>query len=621
MERDILRESLQKNKEFNPFNKDYNIEKLYDLINEHNCENVYSLSIASSTKLFNQYYNEYIGKIKEKFERLNYNKMIICELLMSICNLGAFRALNELYSKAQNGEGLEIEKIVKYESDTKSRNGDSLTLMQQLEGQVDVCNTIYNIIKHYNFERKNILWDKNELKYIDDLHCLGNMLYVLQESYDTALWEEGYIQNKEDGTNSIIVKFINNNYPIIRRIGENEEMQNSANELFDLMEKSKGLINSEEKDNKLKKYILKSVEQNKGYLNYILEEGDSFERNMLLLSSKYTIKLYYPYFEKENFELWGNIGIKDMIVIFCRISDLCYKVFEDYRKYGVKKVESFNLKITRQNLIHYLKSVTSYNKKQIEAALNLFSFSIEDNDRIDLWKKPLLKNNNEFLLLYSSISAPKIEILMDYWLEQAGYNMNKRGKAFERYIKEDISNILQKKEVVNYIPNQSKFYNKQNKYEEIDIFINLKDISILGEIKCIKYPINPRSYHNSLKIIEKAANQVIRKIEFIKKDRNYLSKYTKDLDGKEIIGVVITNLTLFSGIDIEGIPVIDYNLFKSYFESTEEYYNSESEMCSNIGSFLRDLHQIKDKIKNYHLKSTAITSKQAKEIIYRDFVV
>ncbi len=102
----------------------------------------------------------------------------------------------------------------------------------------------------------------------------------------------------------------------------------------------------------------------------------------------------------------------------------------------------------------------------------------------------------------------------------------------------------------------------------------------------------------------KALKQLNTKCQFLIDNQEHF-KEIYSLQDRKIIKVVILNYPVFTGAVVEGIPVIDINLFLSYFQSckmttrafgiddmeeveTVPYYTTEDEFCNNLESYLKE---------------------------------
>lgn len=620
-----LVKELQKSDKLNPFNDNYSFDEMNQVISNFR-EADRERQIGFSTVIFNEYYKKYCYWIEQCIKTSNQSLEEICRDIIKIANYDAIYAENNLMKKIKKKKFFEIADISSA-SITQENNGEnSLNLIQTMEIGIDICNTLFNMLKHCNVEIRN--GKKHDIGNLKILFQAGNLLCVLKDAYDTLIWEKGYI---EEGENSITIKYIDEKIPLLKKIGEDRM---NANEIANIFESSY-CKNSEVFSIQESEYVLGSIKKNR-YLEYFLKrktKDKDYANGWIIKSAMAQIEIYYPYFAKEKLDKFGGLCIIDLINIWDKVERLFNMSYRSVKIYNTWNECEFCIK--RKELEEYLKAVTSYKKSQIKDVIDLFSCSLNKNERIDFWKKPLFESNGDIYFLKSAISAPNILFYVDYWLARAGYTLEKKGKVFEKYIKKELEEILQKKEYYHYIPSQNKFSNSKNKTEEIDLVISLKQICLIGEVKCLKYPMNPREYHNRMKAIKKAAIQVQRKKEFIKMNLENLKKSLKIEPGKLVTGVIITNLPLFTGLIVNEIPVIDYNLFKSYFEPGglrtiykgdgvseeyfEPYYSNEISMSMQLRSFLECPLSIKKRLKNYSLEPQLVTLKDEEYPIYMEF--
>lgn len=637
MHQDKLRKKIQSKPIYNAFSDQYSATEIEKIIDEENSSEV-GVKIGYATALFNEYYRSYLCVIKDCIEKTNVDRIRIGKDFFKMANRDTYLAEKHITEMGRQQKIISVADIGSFTSNKLSISGNNMNLIQSIEGQVDICNTAFNILKHYEPKTN----EKKAAQYeniIVHMFRGSNLLSVVKESYNELIWGNCYIEENEK---SIIIRYRDKKLPIIKKIGEDRMMANEFHNIIAWTGLEKmGIQYKEACISKNTKYVLDTIGKKDRCMTYSLKEGEySLDSNMVYTSAISQISIYYPDFADIKFECLNGLNLIDLIAIFSKLSSLLDAFYSGLFKDSIddKEIDNFNFKIKKRDLTTYLKDVTTYTKKQIQSAIELFVCSFDDKS-IDLWKTPLFEADNYIYFLRAAITAPNIFVNMDYWLERIGYDLKKRGLSFEKYIKYDLEKVFQNQDYIHYIANQSKFFNNRNEYQEIDLFVNLKDIVIVAEVKCIKYPMNATSYHNCLKIVEKAVSQVNTKMNFIRDNSNELIDYTRDIKDKPIIGVVILNLTLFTGITMTDIPIMDYNLFKSYFStgqlqefystgvglvspvSNNKYYENESEMCSNLEVFLKHPLSVEKKLKQYSLISEIVTLKNAKIPIYQEFAV
>lgn len=151
-----------------------------------------------------------------------------------------------------------------------------------------------------------------------------------------------------------------------------------------------------------------------------------------------------------------------------------------------------------------------------------------------------------------------------------------------------------------HISCQTKNYKTEKGKQEIDLVWETKNCIVIGECKCIRYPFASRDIYNSTKIINKAVEQVKIKSQFLEDNKKSFTKLNLQ---KKIVRVVITNYPLYTGIIIDGVPVIDFRILESYIQlgyngqgisqsgnmrelNKTYFYNNEDEFSENIEKYL-----------------------------------
>ncbi len=191
--------------------------------------------------------------------------------------------------------------------------------------------------------------------------------------------------------------------------------------------------------------------------------------------------------------------------------------------------------------------------------------------------------------------------LIDEILESGGFNLDLRGIYFEKFISNDLEMSLIEKGFTYKIHSSIKLKKSREK-EEVDLIVELKDVVLIAEIKCIKFSLTGRDYANAYKTLKKAANQITRKSSYIRKHNGSFDNLEINLN-KKIIIAVINQYPLFTGTKIDDVPILDYPVIESYFKSGEfsqkksttegiktisemKYYDDENTFNANLGDYL-----------------------------------
>jgi len=322
---------------------------------------------------------------------------------------------------------------------------------------------------------------------------------------------------------------------------------------------------------------------------------------------------YYTFLENLHFESLHNLTLNDLLKMFSLLQALIReaKGLEfDNSIFSIDDLKKFPIKISHDLLLNYFIERTTYSKAQILIFLSLVSFKF--GERINLWNRPLVLYKGSYYINYLPTLSPIVLNLMDHWIELGGYDLDIRGKYLEKYLQKEVEEILLEKKFYGRILQRSKLYNKEKKFEELDLVVILKSIVLLAEIKCIKFPYEARDKHNALNRLKQGVKQIKRKKDFIEKCKNEIPELHSHVENKKFVSIVITNFPMYSGCIIDGIPIVDFYLFESYFETGKMtdgrikkhgkpevlketfYYKNEDEMNSNLEQFFLQPYPIEE---------------------------
>ena len=638
---DTIRKELRK-PDLNPFSDKFSGEKvdslIQEIINENidNEDNVKSLMTLESTHIFNQAFVETFDYLKSKIKNSKLTIDKISNYLIAVNNRQyqiLTKQIEESFKEKTFHSYLDIhkEKITSIDKSIGEIEAESA-----IEGAVDSLNILLNYLRYFS---EIDITNKNELKEVDKVDVIkalslaGNFFDVLKKSYDDAIWNDGYIL-LDLKTNDIKIQFDNPEDLKTLRAGFIRLRRNSMGfyySVIKLFENNAALKEiSYLRTKKYRKHKrIKFVQNKLGELIFKLADGTSKNELDLELKNECDLLAYYPYLE--NVKLKDlQIDLEETMFLFNQVQHL-FRMSSDNKELddSVYKTEDFNkfpYFISKNKLKEYLQLRTTFSNKQINDFFELIIH--KQSERINLWKKPFLRKGDSLLFTFLPVISPMTVGLIDNWIENSGMSLRDRGTYLENYIKKTIEGELSKKGYFFKIPNRKK-YKLSNSSEEIDLIIVLKSIVVICEIKCIKFPMMPRDYHNSLERLKGGARQIVRKSKFITENQNDFIDDLGDISNKEIINLVITNYPLFTGFSFDNVPVIDFFLLDAYINSGTftdniivsdngkpifnetireiKYYNDEDEFCENFESNMKSPFVVNDLKKKFNLKMAKIT--------------
>lgn len=352
--------------------------------------------------------------------------------------------------------------------------------------------------------------------------------------------------------------------------------------------------------------ILDNILVENGFIAYTLRKR-TLQDYTIHLDYLVSLHDYYSFYTKEILEKLGSLTIPKLLRLHTELHLIVHEVY----KLGMPKnndeiVEVFKRnfvpKINENTLKTYLKSVSNCNDQQIEFFLQ--TLTTNHSEKLNLYATHLLKEEDYYYFPLLPALKPNHFFLIDYWLETAGEDLTKRGKVLEKYVKAELALAVQKEYNKFNVIDQSDF-SVNKKKQEIDLIIQTKNTLIVGEIKCVKYPMYERNYCSALtKVIAKAVQQVKDKSKFLEDNKEHFSK-VYSLNERQIVKVIVLNFPVYCSLEVDDIPVVDINTFLSYFKSgkmitkalgandieivgSTAYYTNENEFCNNFESYLRN---------------------------------
>jgi hypothetical protein len=640
-----LDKKLKSDSKFIPFNDKFDYDYVKNYLNNKKNDNI-DLELtakALTTNIFNLYYVGLKNSFNSMIESTLLSNETIAEILIFLTNRDYFVLTEKVYDSISKKDHIHFEEISNFSIQSPIPELGNFNAQSAIEAGLDSLNITLNLLNKFDNTSINTQIVSEHVDNWFRLLGFTSIYTVIKFSYDASIWEEYNIRYLKNDAELHIHSF-DNELSIINAVGEHRlETNIYAAKQIALSNYSKNgdftkiIANKLYKNRKPKR--LKVVGINNNYLYYKLADGvekESVIRELMLFAE---LTAYYEFIGDEQLPNFDNLSLHDIITLFSEIQHLLANAIELKKEESDDILQSFNLfkiYIRHKDLIDYLLAKTKYSNNQIKETIKLLS---HESGNYNIWERPIISRSNVLIPIFLPITSPNTLRLIDYWLEQGGFDLETRGKLFEKHIKKLIEKLINKKGYYVNILNKNEFRNEKNDTEEIDLIIELKNIIVIAEVKCVKYPFDPRDYHNMFKRLKDGAIQVKRKTDFIKKNYYSFQKDFNDLS-KEIVSIVITNYPIYSGYLIENVPVIDLLLLENYFngylnmsvmgntgknielfdrKEPIEYYSNEIEFSNNIGDFLFDPIPIRELKKNVYISKKQISLPNSKPKITMDY--
>lgn len=317
---------------------------------------------------------------------------------------------------------------------------------------------------------------------------------------------------------------------------------------------------------------------------------------------------------------YPNITIRDLVKAWGVFSSLGRvlksKCPKDTGVNSIGKLLQFSPRLNKSELLIATKKATGFSHDQILSIIDLCTFSGDVKD--DPWLKPFIQLEKDFVcfLIPPLIVSNRIR-LIENWMREGGLDLNKRGCAFEDYVRGQIENVSQKSKYMSdtFVSLKSIKLSIEGKEEEIDFIWIIGSLILIGEIKCSLFPTSPIEFHNFFYLLDSATHQVKRKVDYVKNNLNVFYKalakdITNNKDDIVVEPIVITNLPFGSGFPINDVPITDLRILIRYIEGFQkilvstafdgnenstkvDFFKSKEEAQKNILPFLNQPLTIK----------------------------
>jgi len=598
--------------DYYPFSYKYNTNLSAQLFKDAKTNGVSTdaLNLISLGDFFhNNFYKIFTAELVSLHKQINISNAELNELFIAHLNL------QELHNKSQFDKFLattteltafDLKNAVEVREDNPD-NPQNFTALS--EGLVEFGNEFLRY-SAYSDGKYQI---KSENKSEDDIFNLlrsianvTNKYYVIKDHYDSSLYLDGKIELID--TDKIYFDSSVNDLHLINQISATaiENQRLLRYHYYDYI--FKNYLSAAEailKSSSVR--ILASIKIESGFIKYELRKRTINDYDVHL---DYQVSLhdYYPYYSTTPLSRYNHLTISSLLRLHSELKHLVMELyFQGFPEVDIDSIEKFKRlflpKIRHSVLKSYLMSVTLCNASQVEVFIDLMTTK-NDGRQLNLYSTHLIKRDDYYYFLFFPLTHPNYLYLIDYWLDEAGENLTIRGKALENYIKQKLRSAKKGEHNIFNLIDKSMFKVTDTLFEEIDLLIETKNTLIIGEIKCVKYPMYERDRFEILTDdVTTAVNQLNKKSQFLIDNQNHF-KDIYSLNGKKIIKVIILNYPQFTGITAEDTPVIDANLFLSYFLtgelvgrkfdendpesfSTTSYYSSEEEFCNNFESYLQ----------------------------------
>lgn len=616
-----------------PFSMKYNPKKTFEKIELEYSElevDDTSKSIVTYSYHFNNYFKEICKSLETVLKKSKLNKEQFIDLLIADLNR------TEIVISGDTIQVLESQKTIDMNamSNVYIQKPEFQNISEPVWGIIDAAidTSILNLnhLKYIKFSMEEDTVIENEIEQVDVIKFLGNVgsfYNSIKHAYDRIIWNHHHIEYIED----VMYLRQNSNHLMLDNVGLTRLSRNISGKYQEIKYNSKAYKDEGKQYHQTRTHqeISKiELKDDKLIIKYKSKKSifsDSFCSYIAPLLT------YYPFYRSKKIKKFDDLTIFDLVNLFSILHDLVnllpFPNYDDTEVKDLEKFTSFNPKLTQKEIVNHFKKTTKYSENQILIFIDLLT---QKGDSHNLYRYPIYENGGFMFFALSIIKRANILYLIDKWLEMGECDLSDRGYEFEDYITnflmtEDLNEFAKFKKI-----ERSTFSfkndNSEKFEEEIDLVLLTESTLILAEVKCIVYPLEQKDYYTSYQTIKKAKKQIERKAKFIEDNWDHFKDDLGERNTLKIEKIIIVNFPHYTGHILDGIPVADFYLFLSYFQSGKfhniklekgkepvynfiPYYNSVKSFESNFGSFFQRPLPVQDLINRQAIEEYEVSIK------------
>lgn len=613
-----LRKLLKDNKKCNPFNDAFDYDQMWELVKQNipikEFEEDPLRYTPAVTHLMNSFFKDFFELIKENLATSNLTHKDFVELLIVLFNRNYLVVLKKQIALMKTQKQIHQNDLYKLKLTTLNEGMGPVELNSSLEVETDALTYVLNYTRYFattSVAINNSLPELHPIQAGQIIFMSSSYYTIMKSTYDDSIWTYGHWITKSHSSKVLLhVDYPDSDLLVSNKVGLIRLQKNTTTSIMQMIphiinKTPLGQLISNVARSRKKPKQLASITIERGYIKPELVDGISEKQDILEIKNVIELDTFYAFLNNPPLKSLNGLQLMDLIKLFSLVQHICkaaaFVEFDD-SIFKHSDIEKFPIKFHRAVLLGFLQQSTDYSTVQIETFVDLISARY--GDRMNLWDRPIIKDDENLYINYLSTLNPLLLNIVDHWLDQGGFSFDERGNLLEDYLTTVISTALQEKGFEGKMPSSSKIYNKLKQFEEIDLIVNLKDVVVIGEVKCIKYPYECRDHHNAMNRLKEAAEQVKRKTKFLKEHENDVKSQTGAIAGKSFLPVIITNYPIYSTFKVDGVIITDFYLLEGYFSEgafTEgrtnnkgiseivkryAYYSNEKEMNENLATYL-----------------------------------
>jgi len=218
----------------------------------------------------------------------------------------------------------------------------------------------------------------------------------------------------------------------------------------------------------------------------------------------------------------------------------------------------------------------------LEVSIKIVNFlTRKDEIDSDMWTRPFVQmSNSDLSFVLPTLTSQNLVRTIEYWMKEGGVDLKVRGDLFERHIRSEVKNEIDRHEYLNSTTfhKDSLFFKVDSEFEQIDFLWIVENVVLVGEVKCTFMPANPVEKYSYYMRLKEGAGQAKRKAEFVKNNLSSLFEKIGHCQMEceyEVKPLLISNFPYYVGGLVDGCPVTDQYLLLKYISGKWEFGNKD----------------------------------------------
>ena len=549
-------------------------------------------------------YLEVYKRINNNFQHLNLKGSNIAEYIVAGLNREykvIWNKRNATFEKAERGMYF-LSDMMNFKLQSPNPKIGLIDARACLESATDAISLLLNYLRYFldiEFTSENLNAEEFAGRLKDSM-LTSQQAVVLKHSYDDILYNGGFV-DIDDRNKTITFDYENHNNLKLLLAGDMMFSERRLQMMSSMQEN--GITPRLYK--KVTTYRIKKAEIINGCIKFNFGQGEPKEHKQIVKDMQAAVDAYYEFLDSDTIlPVLADSTIDEAISVWCAIQYMALYVSSninyDISLYTRDDYSSIPSKILKNDLISYIAKLTGIKFSKIRPILT--ALEADWHKYNDIWSSMLYPVGEYYLLPFYPIIYSSPYNVIDRLLFKGGFNLDDRGKQFERYI---YSQLTQNETAYPVTCMPTGIYGIPGNEEEIDILIAMKNVILVADAKCIHYSVEPINYSEAWGRLKEGCEQVIRKMEFVKNNMQYFGELG-DCSSKNIIPFVITNYPTFSGFSHNGVYVIDSHSFLAYMKcgimtmrqltlthadpiiGVQKFYYNENQFSDNFYEYLRN---------------------------------